>query len=139
MIGNPRWFMRRKWGGWGVFPITWQGWAYTAAFVVAIFATQFIPADQSVRMIALGIIAVILVLDTIDIMIHLKRDERETLHEAIAERNAMWTMVFVLAAGIAYQSAKSVIEAGTVWVDPVIIIALVAALLVKAITNYRLR
>jgi divalent metal cation (Fe/Co/Zn/Cd) transporter len=51
----------------------------------------------------------------------------------------MWTMVFVLAAGIAYQSAKSVIEAGTVWVDPVIIIALVAALLVKAITNYRLR
>lgn len=131
--------MRRKWGGWGVFPITWQGWAYTGAFVVALFSTQFIPADQSIRMIALGAIAVILVLDTIDIMIHLKRDERETLHEAIAERNAMWTMVFILAGGIAYQSAQSVIEGGTVWVDPVIIIALVAALLVKAITNYRLR
>lgn len=110
-----------------------------AVFVAAIFATQFIPADQSVRMGALAIVAVLLVLDTIDIMIHLKKDERETLTEAIAERNAMWTMVFVLAAGLAYQSARSVIDGNVLWVDPVIIIALVAALIVKAITNYRLR
>jgi len=27
MIGNPEWFQRRKYGGWGIFPKTWQGWA----------------------------------------------------------------------------------------------------------------
>jgi predicted Co/Zn/Cd cation transporter (cation efflux family) len=90
-------------------------------------------------MIALGIVGIILVADTIVIMATLKRDERETLHEAIAERNAMWTMVFVLAGGLAYQVASSTIRHETPYVDPVILIALFSALAVKAITNYRLR
>ena len=28
MFGNPRWF-RPKTFGWGLVPITWQGWVYT--------------------------------------------------------------------------------------------------------------
>ena len=31
MFGNPEWFRERK-VGWGLAPITWQGWAYTASW-----------------------------------------------------------------------------------------------------------
>ena len=31
MFGKPNWF-RAKTFGWGLTPITWQGWAYTAAW-----------------------------------------------------------------------------------------------------------
>ena len=77
-------------------------------------------------------------LDFIDIMVHLKRDERETIHEAIAERNAMWFMVIALATGLAYQSAVSA-ATNSNQVDPVIIIALVGSLAIKAATHIYLR
>lgn len=31
MFGKPDWFRAKTWG-WGLTPITWQGWAYTAAW-----------------------------------------------------------------------------------------------------------
>ena len=138
MIGQPNWFTRRKWAGWGLFPITWQGWLYVAVFVTIIFGTQFISNNQNVRMIALFIVAAILILDTIDIMFRMKKDERETLHEALAERNALWTIIFALAAGVAYQAARSVLNSSDVWIDPVIIIAIIAGLIAKAATNFYL-
>jgi hypothetical protein len=35
MFGKPNWF-RPKAIGWGLCPVTWQGWAYTAAWSAAI-------------------------------------------------------------------------------------------------------
>jgi len=35
MFGKPNWF-RPKAIGWGLRPITWQGWAYTATWATAI-------------------------------------------------------------------------------------------------------
>jgi len=35
MFGKPQWF-RPKAFGWGLVPITWQGWTYTAAWAGAI-------------------------------------------------------------------------------------------------------
>lgn len=35
MFGKPHWF-REKQLGWGLVPIRWQGWAYTAAWAAAI-------------------------------------------------------------------------------------------------------
>ena len=61
-------------------------------------------------------------------------DERERVHEAIAERNAMWVMVAALVAGFAYRAAQASV-AGQVYVDPVILVALGAGLAAKAITN----
>ncbi len=138
MIGKPHWFVRRKYGGWGLFPVAWQGWVYLIAFIAAIFATQYISGDQTTKMVGLGVVGIILVLDTIDIMIRMKSDERETIHEAFAERNALWTIVFVLAAGVAYQAAQSAVLFKVFTVDPVIIIALIAGLAVKAASNYYL-
>jgi hypothetical protein len=39
MFGKPEWFKEKVWGGWGITPATWQGWAYAAAWA----AITFIP------------------------------------------------------------------------------------------------
>lgn len=136
MIGNPSWFKRRKYGGWGLFPATWQGWVYLAVFATLVIGIQLIPGlNEEARMFTVLILAIILIADTIDMMIRMKKDERETMHEAIAERNALWAILFVLTAGVAYQAAQSVILKDGIKIDPVIIIAIFLALIVKAVTN----
>lgn len=73
----------------------------------------------------------------IDIMISVKKDERETLHEAFAERNALWAILTVLVGGILYDVAKGIAN-NTVIVDPVILIALGAGVITKAVSNFYL-
>jgi hypothetical protein len=135
MIGKPEWFKRRKYGGWGIMPKTWQGWVYIALFLIPIFIFNLFDWSVPMRFVVLGIWALILFLDTFHIMANLNRDEREKMHEAIAERNALWMMVFVLAVGVAYEVASSAVREQKVIVDPVIVIALVLGLVVKAVTN----
>lgn len=135
VIGRPEWFARRKYGGWGIFPKTWQGWLYLAVIIALLAIVQIIPGlTENQRLISLIVIAAIFALDTLHIMFTMKNDERDRIHEAIAERNALWAMIFVLAVGVAYQAARGVVQ-GSFEVDPVILIALGAAVLVKAISN----
>ena len=85
------------------------------------------------------VLGLILGLNVLDIMTKLKQDEREVLHEALAERNATWAMATVLAIGLAYQ--VSVGLAGSqkaLSFDPVIVIALIAGVIAKAFTNWKL-
>ena len=134
MLGKPEWFSRRKYGGWGVFPKTWQGWAYIAAFVGVLAVVQILPFGSQTKVLITFIIAAIIAADTVHIMLTMPRDERERVHEAIAERNALWAMLAVLVIGVAEQTAASVVN-NTVRIDPVILFALAAALLAKAATN----
>lgn len=138
MIGKAQWFTRRKWGGWGLFPVTWQGWVYVGMFIALMFGTSYLPFPQKTNLIILGVIGVVLVLDTIDIMFRMKKDEREMFHEAVAERNALWVIISILAVGVAYEAAHSVVETGVAYVDPVIIAAFIGGLIAKAVTNYYL-
>jgi hypothetical protein len=137
MIGKTHWFQRRKYGGWGLFPKTWEGWLYIAVTVGLIVIIQFLPIIETARIILMATVVVILVLDVIDIMRKLPMDEREKIHEAISERNALWAVITALAVGVAYQAAISIGNANA-QVDPVIIIALVAGVAAKAITNFYL-
>lgn len=135
MIGNPVWFKRRKYAGWGFFPVKWQGWVYIAVMIVPFVIFQALPFWNNTTRIAVTIIwFIVFGLDAIDIMIRMKKDERETLHEAIAERNALWFIIIALAIGVAYQAASNAVQQ-RIYVDPVIVIALVGGLLVKAISN----
>jgi len=43
MIGKPEWFKRRKYGGWGIFPKTWQGWVYIAAIIIPFMVFNALP------------------------------------------------------------------------------------------------
>lgn len=136
MIGKPEWFKRRKYGGWGVFPKTWQGWAYLAVIVAGLLVIQAIPwSGEWTGTVAMAAWALLFCVDTIHIMVALPRlDERERLHEAVAERNAMWAMVAALIIGVAYRAAQASVD-GQVYVDPVILVAIGAGLAAKAITN----
>jgi hypothetical protein len=134
MIGKPIWFRRRKYSGWGFTPVTWEGWVYTLiAILPLILLTSVSPITQT-RMILIVIWALIVCFDFIDIILHLPKDERDMIHEAIAERNALWVIITVLAFGVAYQVGSGAVM-GVVKVDPVIVVAIIAGLFAKIISN----
>lgn len=135
MLGKPQWFQRRKYLGWGIYPKTYQGWVYVIVMLALLALIQLIPwPGENTAWIIMMIWAVVFAVDIIDITIRLPRDERDRLHEAVAERNAMWVLIAVLIIGVAYRAAQSA-AAGQTYIDPVIIIALFAGLAAKAITN----
>jgi hypothetical protein len=135
MIGKPEWFKRRKYSGWGFTPATWQGWVYILVMIVPIIVISNLKMPGDTQIVFLVIWALIFCVDFVDIIIHLKKDERDRIHEAIAERNALWVVLAVMVAGLAYQVASDVVTKSITKVDPVILIALFAALIAKIITN----
>lgn len=135
MLGKPEWFARRKYSGWGFSPKTWQGWVYILAIIAPILIVTSLPISGRAQTIFMIVWAVIFAIDFIDIILHLEKDERERIHEAIAERNALWAIITVLAFGLAYQAASGIAAYGALKVDPVILIALGAGLIVKIVSN----
>jgi hypothetical protein len=134
MFGKPAWFQRRKYAGWGIYPKTWQGWVYMVVLLAPLFLMQALPISGDFQVAAMVIWAILAAVDMVHIMIQMPKDERDRMHEAIAERNALWTIIAALAAGIGFQAAIGVIQ-HRMGVDPVILIALFAGLAAKAITN----
>jgi energy-converting hydrogenase Eha subunit C len=100
--------------------------------------TNYLPFAAQTNLLILGGIGIVLVVDTLSMMMHLKQDERERIHEAIAERNALWAILLVLVIGVAYEAARNAVLSGVPTVDPVIIAALVVGLITKAGSNYYL-
>jgi len=137
MIGKSEWFGRRKYTGWGLTPKTWQAWAYLGIMVAPIIIIQPVQSlSVDLKMLFTLIWVGIFAIDFVDIMIKVNKtsDEREKIHEAMADRNALWSILLVIVLGIAYQAAQSVITQGFK-VDPVIIIALLVGTIAKAATN----
>jgi len=137
IIARPEWFGRRKYGGWGVSVKTWQGAAYLASVLLILLAVQFLPLSTMARIYVTAAWLVFLFLDMFDVMWKVRRDEREYIHEAVAERNAAWAMMPVLVVGIFIQLISSSLK-GDPYVDPVPVIALAAGVIAKSVTNYRL-
>jgi hypothetical protein len=96
MIGNPKWFNLRKYSGWGLTPNCWQGWAYVIAFIIPIAIISNLNIDQNLKNTINFIITGILLADVLHTMTKIEKDERERLHEAIADRNALWFLLFGL-------------------------------------------
>ncbi|MFA6427669.1 MAG: hypothetical protein WCW16_04495 [Candidatus Magasanikbacteria bacterium] len=135
MFGKPQWFKRRKYGGWGLSPATWQGWVYIGVFLIPFAIFQAFPIwSDSLRIgVTIGWIALLLI-DVLHIMMVLKNDERETKIEALAERNAAWAMVAAIVVGLLYQIIKSGFSQ-TVEIDWFLVITLFAGVIVKGISN----
>lgn len=134
MIGKPEWFRRRKYTGWGLTPVTWQGWAYTLCAILPIVLIVSTPVVNKTQIVLAIVWALLVCADFVHITLHLPKDERDRIHEAIAERNALWVILAALVIGIFYQGASGAIH-GVVLIDPVIIVALVAGTLAKMISN----
>lgn len=135
MLGKPSWFMRRKYTGWGFTPRTWQGWVYILVMILPFIIITEIGNLGKTGLIIMIVWAIIFAFDFIHILLNLKMDEREKIHEAIAERNALWIIILVLVAGLGYQTAVGVATNNTFMVDPVILAALVAGTIAKIISN----
>ncbi|MFH1770587.1 MAG: hypothetical protein ABH828_03445 [archaeon] len=138
MIGKPEWFARRKYGGWGICPRTWQGWVYLAVLFIPFIIFQVIPFwDDSTRtVVTVGWILFVLI-DTLRIMAGMKNDEREKKIEAIAERNAAWVMVAIIVAGLGYDVITSAMQE-TFTVNWFLVAALFGGVIAKAASNFYL-
>jgi len=129
MIANPKWFNLRKYSGWGLTPNCWQGWAYIIAFIIPIAIVSDLNIDQSLKNTINFIIIGILLADVLHTMTKIQKDERERLHEAIADRNALWFLLFSFVAW-AFVTQNF---------DPYFIGILLGATAVKALTQIYLR
>jgi hypothetical protein len=139
MFGKPEWFERRKYSGWGLTPKTKEGWLYLALLFAPFLLFQMLPFwSTEVRIYATAGWLAFMMFDVLDIMFHMKKDEREEMHEAMAERNAAWVMIPVLAIGAVYEAVASSLAQGIPHVSPFIIVALFVGLVAKAYTNWKL-
>ena len=126
MIANPKWFSVRKYGGWGVVPHTWQGWLY---IVIMILPFMFVKENSPIFFAWL----IFFLVDIGDVMIRMKKDEREMTHEAIADRNACWVMIAVILVYFLYEVFTKMT------VNPIFLVVLIAGAVAKTVTNWCLR
>lgn len=128
MIGKSEWFQRRKYGGWGLSPKTWQGWAYVGLLILITWGLM--QWSQAAGYVFIGVMC----LDLVHLMVTLKKDELEVKIEALAERNAAWAMIGVIVIGVGFQAAQSAIT-GTSQVDYFLVATLFGGVIAKAATN----
>ena len=135
MIGNPKWFVRRRYTGWGLMPKTWQGVVYIMAIAAVVAFIQALALSENIK-IALMVSWVILVLlDVLHIMASIKLDEREQKVEAIAERNAAWAMITAIAISILYVTTLGKELKGVELMPALIFPAVVGVVVKKALSN----
>jgi hypothetical protein len=129
MIANPKWFNLRKYSGWGLTPNCPQGWAYIIVFIIPVIIINSLSLDQNLKNILSFTLMGILVIDVLHIMTKIPQDERERFHGAIADRNALWFLLFGFIAWIFINQTT----------DPFLIGILLGATAIKAATQIYLR
>jgi hypothetical protein len=135
MIGRPEWFERRKYGGWGYRPKTWQGWLYTLVMIAPfIIVNNYYSLGFETIMVFDILWITLFGLDAAHIIVSLRKDEREARIESLSERNAAWIMVMILAAGFFYEFIIGIMN-DTISVNPVILAALLGGMIVKTVSN----
>jgi hypothetical protein len=138
MIGKAEWFRMRKYGGWGITPATKEGWIYLGVMMIPLLVSDWLPGEEKIKMIVSFGWMAILIIDIVEIMSRMKKDEREKAHEAMAERNALWFMLTVIVAGLLYRAIKAGLKE-EVYIDPVLTLALLGGAVVKGLTFFSLR
>lgn len=133
MIGNPKWFNIRKYTGWGLTPNCWQGWAYVLVIVIPMILIDKIAPSLLFRNIFSLVWIALILLDVIHMMSQVRKDERERLHEALADRNALWFMMFVLVISAVYDAVFNQ------FTNIIVLIAVIGAVVVKSLTQFYLR
>lgn len=138
VFGNPKWFGRRKYSGWGLSIKSWKGLIYILILIIPLMVFQFILYwSFQTRLITTGIWMLFLLIEIVDIMRRIDKDEREKIHEAIAERNALWGVMTILVLAILYQTITSALNQN-LFVNWWIVSALLVGVVIKAASNYYL-
>lgn len=138
IIAKPEWFKKTKYRGWDADIKTWQGAVYVAAVIIVFLVLALNPfMDKMDKVVLIGIWALFFLIDLVDVLWKLKKDEREKIHEAIADRNAAWVMMIVLSLGFFMELIYSALQK-SLYIDPFLLIALIAGIIVKIISEYKL-
>ncbi|MGC9309963.1 MAG: hypothetical protein ACP5D2_04700, partial [Candidatus Nanoarchaeia archaeon] len=96
---------------------------------------QSIPTwSTSTRVIITIMFLSFLFIDHIDVIYKLNKDEREIIHEAKSERNALWIITIIISLGLVYQIIMSGLKQELL-IDWVLVFALIAGLITKSISN----
>jgi hypothetical protein len=129
MIGKPEWFSPRKFG-WGLGIRTREGWMYIAAVVILMFAAMQLPIGAGLKAVAATAIAALLALDVLTIMpaVYAKLDEREQMHQLVAERNASFVAIAGIVAYALYTTMTLPIRQAEGQLLPLIGLAVVMAI-----------
>ena len=136
IIGKSEWFKRRKYGGWGIRPKTWQGWIYIAALIGSLILFQSLPFWTSgIRLIGTLLWTSFVLVDTTHIMMNIEKSDLERKIEAFSERNAAWFMIAILIIGVLYDVMRSV-TSDSFEVNIFLLIALVGGAVIKSVSNY---
>lgn len=135
MIAKAAWFNRRKYMGWGLTPRTWQGVLYIIIIAAAIAFIQSINFDETLKIILTGVWVVFVLIDILQVMASIKLDEREQKIEAIAERNASWTMVAATALVILYIATLGK-ELKGIDLLPILVFPIAAGVIAKGLSNF---
>lgn len=116
-------------------PKTWQGVLYILIIAALLAVIQSLPIDEVVKMVLSVGWAVFVLIDVLQVMASIKLDEREQKIEAIAERNAAWTMIAAIAVSILYVSTLGK-ELKGIDLMPVLIFPVAAGVIAKGISNF---
>ncbi|HXK38308.1 MAG TPA: hypothetical protein VJ579_04550 [Candidatus Paceibacterota bacterium] len=137
---KPEWFRRRKYSGWGVTPITWQGWLTTLVLVspLVYFSSRIkngIPLLGAVFVFFI-VYFIAFMFFIFALMTRIKTDERNQAHEAIADRNALWSLVLIIGIGLVAEGVAPLWVHALSPVNPFIIGGILTAWLTKMISMY---
>src|SRR5512138_2072551 len=135
MIAKVAWFEKRKYTGWGLSPKSWQGYVYIMLIAAVVGFIQAFPFSDIVKMILSVGWVVFVLIDILQVMTSFKLDEREQKMEAIAERNASWTMVAATVLAIFYTMSFGKELKGQEFM-PVLIFPIIAGVIAKGISNF---
>ena len=139
------WFKRRKYGGWGITPTAWQWWVVVAAIIAPVVALSpqvaaSVKSGVFVTAATMSLAAYMLFLAAFELalMINIKVDERELLHEAVAERNGFWVMAMTLTVGIAAEAISPDWLHGVFPINIFILAAFALSFIAKVATSHYL-
>jgi hypothetical protein len=135
MIAKATWFNRRKYSGWGLTPKNWQGVVYIMGIAAIVAIIQNLGFNETYKLIISIVLIIFILVDLLQAMAAIKLDEREQKIEAIAERNASWTMVAASALSIIYVSTIGKDLNGTELI-PVLILPILVGTVAKGVSNY---
>jgi purine-cytosine permease-like protein len=137
---KPEWFRRRKYSGWGITPITWQGWLTIIVLIapIAYFASKIkggTPLISAAVVFFIGYFIAFMFF-IFGLMSRIKIDERNRSHEALADRNALWALVMIIGIGLVMEGVLPEWVHAFSQVNPFIVGGIVVAWLVKVISMY---
>lgn len=105
MIAKKEWFRPRIFG-WGLRPVTREGWLYISIAVLLFIAALNLPISKLGRVITASVIMAVFLIDVLIVMVQMYKslDERERKHQMIIETTVSYVGISALVIVALYEA-----------------------------------